>query len=317
MPETIKSDFQFDENVGLGPTEKAAFDENGYVFMRGLLKPEEVAKLKTALEDDGGVMSHLYHTQDPEQRKLNTSHWSQPGDDLTGVVARSEKVVNAIETLLGGEVYHYYAKVICKMPRTGGSLHWHQDYGYWYHNGLILPNVGTLWIAVDEANKENGCVQLLSGSNKLGRIEHRKIQSKNTSSSGVQDQTVADPERVNQAKKFFDLIYAEAKPGDAVFFQSNVLHRSDANESEKRRMAYLVMYNRADNNPVYKHHWSSYIPLKKVPNSEIMNCTNISGLEGKEFMDLKKHYTTSSAQEEKGLVISENDASTIQSFHGH
>ena len=29
-------------------------------------------------------------------------------------------------------------------------------------------------------------------------------------------------------------------------------------------MAYLVMYNRADNNPVYKHHWSSYIPLQKV-----------------------------------------------------
>ena len=51
--------------------------------------------------------------------------------------------------------------------------------------------------------------QLLSGSHKLGRIEHRKIETKTTSASGAQDQTVADPERVSQATKFFDLIFAE------------------------------------------------------------------------------------------------------------
>ena len=45
-----------------------------------------------------------------------------------------------------------------------------------------------------------------------------------------------------------------------------------------------------------------------------MDCDNISNLEGKEFMDLKKEYRTGTAQKEKGLVIAENDAANTKSF---
>lgn len=65
----------------------------------GLLSNEEVNKLKSALEHKDGVMSHMYHTQDAEQRKLTTAHWAQAGSDVTGVVARSEKIVQAMETV--------------------------------------------------------------------------------------------------------------------------------------------------------------------------------------------------------------------------
>jgi len=53
-------------------------------------------------------------------------------------------------------------------------------------------------------------------------------------------------------------------PGDALFFHSNLLHTSDKNLSDKRRWAFLCAYNRADNNPVYKHHHAQYTPLDMV-----------------------------------------------------
>jgi len=67
-------------------------------------------------------------------------------------------------------------------------------------------------------------MQALRGSHKLGRVEHGKFG----------DQTGADPERVDQAKKVMDLVYAELAPGDVLFFHSLTLHASDQNKSRTR-----------------------------------------------------------------------------------
>ena len=60
------------------------------------------------------------------------------------------------------------------------------------------------------------------------------------------------------------LVEVEMEPGDALFFHSNVLHRSDQNRSDHRRWAFLVAYNRASNNPVLKHHHPQYTKLNMV-----------------------------------------------------
>jgi len=69
--------------------------------------------------------------------------------------------------LMGGEeIYHYHSKVInnsshnndhneqfklmMKEAKTGGSFVWHQDYGYWYHNGCLRPEMGSIFIAIDK-----------------------------------------------------------------------------------------------------------------------------------------------------------------------
>ena len=96
--------------------------------------------------------------------------------------------------------------------------------------------------------------QILVGSHLMGRVDHKKVG----------EQAGADLERVEQAKKFCPLLYAQMEPGDAMFFHSNVLHRSDQNRSDSRRWAFLVAYNRADNNPVYEHHHPFYTALQKV-----------------------------------------------------
>ena len=56
--------------------------------------------------------------------------------------------------------------------------------------------------------------------------------------------------------------------GDALFFHSNVLHRSDKNDSDRRRWAFLIAYNRTSNNPVYPHHHPQYTKLEKVKHTQ-------------------------------------------------
>ena len=70
----------------------------------------------------------------------------------------------ACEQILGGEVYHYHSKMILKDAKVGGAWTWHQDYGYWYQNGVLFPDLISVFIAVDPCTKENGCLQVIEGS---------------------------------------------------------------------------------------------------------------------------------------------------------
>jgi hypothetical protein len=60
------------------------------------------------------------------------------------------------------------------------------------------------------------------------------------------------------------------EPGDALFFHSNLLHRSDKNESENPRWSMICCYNAARNNPYKESHHPRYTPLKKVDDSAMV-----------------------------------------------
>ena len=70
---------------------------------------------------------------------VRLSLWNHPGDGIYGMFARCERMVRLCEALLGGEVYHYHSKMILKDAKVGGAWAWHQDYGYWYQNGVLYP----------------------------------------------------------------------------------------------------------------------------------------------------------------------------------
>jgi ectoine hydroxylase-related dioxygenase (phytanoyl-CoA dioxygenase family) len=173
--------------------------------------------------------------------------------------ARCERIVRSAEQILGGEVYHYHSKMIMKDPRVGGAWTWHQDYGYWYQNGVLEPLLTSVSIAVDRATKENGCLQIIPGSHRCGRVDHVLTG----------DQAGADRERVDEILKRMPLMYVEMEPGDALFFHSNLLHRSDQNRSEHPRWSMICCYNAARNDPYKDAHHPRYTPLKVVSDSTI------------------------------------------------
>jgi ectoine hydroxylase len=216
--------------------------------------------LQRASNEDPAIRKHFYDRKDSEGLITKMAAWNHPDDSIYGVVARSYKLVDTMEDLLGGEVYHYHSKITAKEPYDGGAWEWHQDYGYWYNNGCLFPHMATAMIALDKCTKENGCLQILAGSNQIGRIDHALLES---------GQVGVDLKRVEEAKKHLKLIYCEIEPGDVLFFHCNTLHRSDKNKSDQRRWTLLCCYNAARNNPFLEHHHPRYTPLKKVPDEEI------------------------------------------------
>ncbi|XP_011406309.2 PREDICTED: uncharacterized protein LOC100641267 [Amphimedon queenslandica] len=251
-----------------------AFNEYGYIIVRSLLNRPEVVKLQASLESDSELLKHSYGRDDGNGRISRMALWNHPGKDISGMIARSDKVAGTMEKLLGGEVYHYHTKLMMKEARTGGQFVWHQDYGYWYNNGCLFPDMGTVFIAIDKTDVANGCLKILERSHKAGRIAHIPVAG----------QVGADLERVGMIQKILPLVDVELEAGDALFFHCNLLHKSEQNNSDRRRWAFLIAYNRASNDPVIPHHHPQYTPLARVPNSEILNCQT-DDVSGKDFMD--------------------------------
>jgi len=175
--------------------------------------------------------------------------------------ARCESIVGSADKILDGEVYHYHSKMIMKDAKVGGAWTWHQDYGYWYHNGLLFPLLTSVYVAVDAATRENGCLQVIRRSHELGRIEHFL--------SG--EQAGADRSRVDEILKKLELVYVEMEPGDGLFFHANLLHRSDQNRSNHPRWSMICCYNAARNDPYKESRHPRYTPLVKVKDVEIIN----------------------------------------------
>jgi ectoine hydroxylase len=236
------------------------YHEKGFVLAKRFFDPEEIDLLRRAAKDDREIDQHSLSAQDGEGGQVRLSLWNHPGDTVYGMFARCESVVSSAEKILEGEVYHYHSKMIMKDARVGGAWAWHQDYGYWYQNGVLSPLLTSAFIAVDPATQENGCMQVIPYSHNLGRIEHVLTG----------DQAGADQERMREILKRFPLQHVEMAQGDTLFFHCNLLHRSDQNRSERPRWSMICCYNAARNDPYKEAHHPRYTPLAKVKDSTIL-----------------------------------------------
>ena len=270
----------------LSETQVAAFHQEGYLIVRGVFDAEEADILRAAAAADQSFKENAYDLEDGEGGKAQLVLWNSAGEDLWGAIARSERIVNAMVQLLGVEVYHYHSKMSIKQPRTGGAWSWHQDYGYWYQNGCLWPDMGSAFIAVDPNTRENGCLQVLKGSHKLGRIEHGRYG----------DQSGAAPERTAEATKVMETVYVELDPGDTLYFHSNLLHRSDQNTSDSQRWSLICCYNTKHNNPYKESHHPFYQPLEKLADSAIKEMGAKLFEEGADFWNPAEDKTTGAGE---------------------
>lgn len=237
------------------------YHDNGYTIVRGMFTPQETELLyQTALEDEL-VRKNAFDLNDQTGKKTKLTLWYKPGDDIYGLLTRSKRMVDGVQTLLGkGEVCHYHSKLMQKEPRVGGAWEWHQDYGYWYKSGFLFPDAMiSVMVALSEATVENGCLQVIKGSHKLGRVEH----------GFAGEQVGAKMEYVNACLERMELVYVELKPGDTLFFHSNILHRSEANNSDRARWSMISAYNLSYNKPAFDDNQSSITPITMVDDDAI------------------------------------------------
>ena len=240
-----------------------SYHNHGYVIVKNFLLEDEVNKLYKIATGDDTLQKHAFDLNDQSGKKTKLTLWYTPGNDAYGLLTKSERMVDNANLLLDGTapVCHFHSKLMQKEPKVGGAWEWHQDYGYWYKNEFLLPDqMISIMVAITDANKQNGCLQVIEGSHKMGRIEH----------GFAGEQVGASQHYVDLALKTMPLVYVEINAGDALFFHANLLHRSEANLSDKARWSLISVYNRSSNVPYNEPSQSSIVALQTVPDEALM-----------------------------------------------
>ena len=236
------------------------FNKNGFILKRKLFSKEEIDKLNNFADSNYGKKGAFKKTKSTTGNASLTL-WNSPPDNFVGTFSTNERIVRPMENFLGEEIYHYHSKIIWKNPGEGG-FDWHQDYGYWYKQGCLYSDMGSCFIMLDKASKENGCLKVLKGTHKVGRISHDSI-------SETDEQ--ADLERIALLEKRHETVYITAEPGDALFFHCNLLHSSARNDSDYSRRTLIVCFNTKSNSPYNeKIAHATYSPLTVLPSNCIM-----------------------------------------------
>jgi phytanoyl-CoA hydroxylase len=251
------------KNFQLNDESQAGYNRDGYLIVRGFLSTPEVDKLYAIATGDATLRKHAFDLNDQTGKKTKLTLWYNPGDDAYGLLTRSRRMVDSTGRLMDGDspICHFHSKLMQKEPRVGGAWEWHQDYGYWYKNEFLFPDqMMSVMVAITRANKENGCLQVIRGTHKMGRIEH--------GFSG--EQVGAAQHYVDLALRTMPLVYVELAAGDALFFHSNLLHRSEANLSDRARWSLISVYNRQKNVGYNEPNGSHTTPVSIVPDEALL-----------------------------------------------
>jgi ectoine hydroxylase-related dioxygenase (phytanoyl-CoA dioxygenase family) len=238
------------------------FQRDGYTVLRGAFDPAEMAVLREAIVGNERMNTQFRATQAKYQGGKYPSFeticvWNDTsGDDVFAKCTRSARIMEVLERIFEDDVYVYHNKVTLKYPGMPG-FKYHQDYFYWYGMGCLYPDLATCFIAVDPATRHNGCLRLVRGSHRLGRIDH-------VLHDGVSDSS-ADPQRLRVILERLPEDVIEMAAGDAVIFHCNTLHGAEANSSSDSRLALLGCYNTRHNDPYIRNHdHPNYIPQSKI-----------------------------------------------------
>lgn len=269
------------EKFQLTTEQIATYNRDGYLIIKNFISSEAVDKLYGIATSDDTLTKHAFDLNDQTGKKTKLTLWYTPGNDAYGLLTKSKRIVDSVADLLEGDspICHFHSKLLQKAPKVGGAWEWHQDYGYWYKNEFLFPNqMMSVMVAITDANKANGCIQVIRGSHQMGRIEH----------GFAGEQVGASQHYVELALKSMDLVYVEIKAGDALFFHSNLLHRSEANLSEKARWSIISVYNRASNIPYNEPSKSSTVPLQPVPDEALMEWKTEGIIDQANFLEKEK-----------------------------
>ena len=221
----------------LGAGEIAQYRRDGYVVLRKVLGPTHVAACCAALSDlaVGRIASVstklMYETGidaaglAPEAREFAIRKYMDFCDDAPVLrdAAFSRRLHLVLDQLLGEGRVLFQEMALVKPPRIGSAKPWHQDAAYFRLTdpGLVVG----VWIALDEASRMNGCMELVPGSHLGGGVAHVHENDFNLCR--------IVPGKVDVAAR----VAVEMAPGDALIFHGMLHHYTAPNTSELRRRA--------------------------------------------------------------------------------
>ncbi|MBI4530828.1 MAG: phytanoyl-CoA dioxygenase family protein [Candidatus Latescibacteria bacterium] len=221
------------------------FHRNGYVRLGQVATDEEIDGLRVRIDDimmgriryDGMFFQLDSETGVYADVKGGGNQFLGPSinyrkierlelDDRFLRYVQHPHVQEITEQLIGPHISVFRCMFMNKPPKRGTVLPYHQDGGSSWN--LTIDPILTVWTALDEATKENGCMQIIPGSHKLGLLSER-------------GHTIS-AEHGAQYAKDEDSIFLEAKVGEVFVLHNWLLHRSGVNTIERPRRAFSVCY---------------------------------------------------------------------------
>ena len=198
----------------------AAFARDGYVSPVPVMTADEITALQR--EIDTFEQCHPQEVAWALDIKCNLL--------LDWVVAAGthRRILDAVEDLLGPDIFLTDAVFRIKEPRSSIDYGWHQDSA----RIQVEPCFVIVFLAVTEATRENGCLLVIPGSH--GQVEPFSV----VESAGQRERRVARVKAPDASRA----VPLELRAGEAAFFSANLIHGSEPNRSGRRRVAILYDY---------------------------------------------------------------------------
>lgn len=229
------------------------FQNQGYLVLKSLLSPKTVESLQERINDimlgkasvDYNKMLMQLDSETGQHKDLGAQTKGHKGatlnyrkiqdleyDPLFLETMRHPVFADLCKRTHGENkaIASFRAMFMNKPANRGTYLPWHQDRWTYLDKDPEL----TVWIALDPATQENGCVQIMPKTHTAGVI------NPNHSSGFLNDELTS--EWINRD----EVLYLELEPGDIAILHNKLLHSSDINQSSQSRRAFSICYMEAD-----------------------------------------------------------------------
>ena len=204
---------------------KAHFDREGYAIFRNVLDAALIAEARQHVD--------WLLQENPGTRPEQLHHFLMTDDPFWVRLVSDERLLDIAEQFIGSDIALFASHYICKRPYDGQAVLWHQDGTYW---PLEPMEVVTLWLAIDDADAENGCMRVLPRTQGLRLLTPEELitqnDDKNVLGSGI------DPAQIDE-KQVVDIAL---RAGEVSVHHPNVIHGSNANTSARWRRGLTIRY---------------------------------------------------------------------------
>ena len=204
----------------------AQYQRDGFYFPVACLTPAEVRHYRGRLEaferEQGGTFGKLPDLVRSKSHLLFT--WMD-------ALVRHPKVLDAVESLIGPDIMIYHLTSWLKEPHDPARVSWHQDGTYF---GLDRPEQVTAWIALTDSTPEMGCIRILPGTHVIGQQPHRDAVAP--------DNMLSRGQTIERALDFDRAVMMPLRAGQISLHHTHVVHCSDPNHSDHRRIGIGVSY---------------------------------------------------------------------------
>ena len=199
------------------------YNKQGYVRAFDVFPNDEIASIRSYFDD----LLEQTIAAGGDSYSISTAHLKHGRvyDLLT-----DPRIVALVRDVLGDDVIGWGSHFFCKMPHDGKAVAWHQDASYW---PLTPSKAVTVWLAIDDATIENGCMKFIGGSHLFGHMTYRPSAD---DEGNVLNQTI------DNVEQYGDEVINELKAGQVSLHSDLLLHGSEANDSDNRRCALTLRY---------------------------------------------------------------------------